>query len=103
MGAPSASRLEVVGAQHRAHDGEEAAQDPVLVEALDGVDRLLDLPRDRVRGLGRAVAGGIEARAEQLHQRGRHARMGEQRPLHVALAERDRAPAAGSARPPAGP
>ena len=81
--------LEVVGAQHRAQDGEEAAQDPVLVEALDGVDRLLDLPRDRVRCLGRAVAGGIEARAEQLHQRGRHARMGEERPLHVGLAERD--------------
>ncbi len=88
LGRAASVRLEVVRSQHRAHDGEEAAQDPVLVEALDRVDRLLDLVRDRVRGRRGVLALGGEARAEELHQRGRHARMGEQRLLHIALAER---------------
>jgi hypothetical protein len=77
----------VVGSQHRAHDGEEAAQDPILVEAVDGIDRLLDIARDRVRGV--AIAGGVEARTEQLHQSRRHVRMGDERLLYVPLAEGD--------------
>ena len=42
-------RLEVVRAQHGADDAQEAAQDPVLVEALDGVDLALQPPLERTR------------------------------------------------------
>ena len=54
--------LEVVGPQHGAHDGEEAAQDPILVQAVDGVDRLLDLAGDRVRGVAIVADGSKRAR-----------------------------------------
>ena len=82
-------RQEVVRAQHRLHDAQEAAQDAVLVERVDGVDRLLDLaprtpsapPRSPVR---------VEARVEELARARRATPVcAEQRLLHVAVAERD--------------
>ena len=80
--------LEVVGAQHRAHDRQEVAQDAVLVEALDGVDALLELARDRLRSVVVTRARGVEAGVEQLDERARDVGVGEQRLLHVAVAER---------------
>ena len=79
---------EVVRAQHRAHDRQEAAQDPVLVEAVDGVDRLLDLARDV---LGPPAVAGRDRSARGTAPRARAATpaMREQRVLHVAVAERD--------------
>ena len=58
--------LEEVRAQHRAHHGEEAAQDLVLVEALDGVDRLLDSTGDRLGRPSSASAGSKRARNRSI-------------------------------------
>ena len=67
----------------------EAAQDPVLVEALDGVDRLLDLLADRLRLIEIAPLG-VKSGAEQAHQQHRDLGVGNQRALHVGVRERDR-------------
>ena len=79
--------LEEVGAQHRPHDVEEAAQDAVLVEALDRVDLLLDR---RAEPLGRAR--GRPPRGRSARAPGRPAAAppagGDERLLHVAVAER---------------
>ena len=86
---PVGGRLEEVRPQHRADDGVEAAQDAILVEARDGVDRLLDLGRARSRRLVAALLRRVEAGAEQGDQLGGDAGVGDQRALHVAVAERD--------------
>ena len=49
-----------------AHDRQEAAQDPILVEALDAVDRLLELVARSPRRRGSSWPSGIEAGPEQL-------------------------------------
>ena len=51
VGLPSAVVLEGVGADDRADHRQEAAQDAVLVEAGDGVERLFDLGRDPLGGV----------------------------------------------------
>ena len=79
---------EVVGPQHRVDDRQEAAQDPVLVQALDRVDRLPDLDPQSLCLV--VVAGiGIEPRAEQLDEQRRDVGVAEQRALHVRVRERD--------------
>jgi hypothetical protein len=90
LGPAARPGLEVVRPQDRLDHGEEAAQDPVLVEALDRVDLLLDVRGDRVGRLRAVVAVRVEARVEELDQRHRDGRMGDERLGHVALAERDR-------------
>ena len=91
--------LEEVGPQHRAHHGEEAPQDLVLVEALDRVDRLLDAADDRLRGrIVRLVR--VEAGAEQVDQHRGDVRVGDEHLLDVAVAE-GRAGLAQIARDPA--
>src|SRR5207247_8885156 len=78
--------LEVVRPQHRLDDAEEAAQDPVLVEARDRVERL---PYVRRPGPGIAFAlRGIEAEPEELDEAARDARVPGQARLHVRLAAR---------------
>ena len=80
--------LERVGADGGADNAQEAAQDPVLVEARDGVERLVDLGRDplRPRGVG---AFGVQARGEQLDQQPRDVGVGEDRALDVGVREAD--------------
>ena len=79
---------EIVGAQRRAHHRLEAAQDPVLVEAGDRVDRLPDLGGQPLGSVG--VAGvGIKPGAEQLDQQRGDVGMRQQRALHVGVRERD--------------
>ena len=61
--------LEVAGPQHRPDDAQEAAQDAVLVEALDGVDRSLDLSLESTRVCVAAIASyGVEAQMEELDE-----------------------------------
>ena len=64
--------LEVVRPQHRLDHAEEAAQDPVLVEAGDRVEPRLDLP-DELVGLRLRVFASrrLEAEAEELHEQAR--------------------------------
>ncbi len=82
------AELEVVRPQDRAHDAEERAQDPVLVEAHDGVDLLLDVPDD---GVDRAaiVTVGVEPEREQRDEQLGDVRLPEQRPFHVGVRECD--------------
>ena len=88
LGRAVGAGLEVVGAQRRRDDRQEVAQDPVLVEALDAVDGLLDARRDLLGRVGVAAARWVEARAEEHDQLGRDLRVGEQRLLHVGIGER---------------
>ena len=88
LGPPVRVRLEVVRSQHRADDTQIAAKNAVLVETLDGVDRLLDLLRERTRPRLRVLAPGrIEAQAEELDESPGDLRVGDERVLHVVLAE----------------
>ena len=81
--------LEVVRPQHGADDAQEAAQDPILVEALDGVDRALQLalerPRLRIRVL---EPRRVEPKPEELDEPARDVGVRRERVLHVVLAER---------------
>ena len=79
--------LEPVRAQHGADHLEEAAQDPVLVEARDRVDRLDDLAVELARIV--ILARRVEAALEQLDERRRDLGMPGERLLHVRVAERD--------------
>ena len=78
-----------VGAQRRLHRVDEVAQDAVLVEALDRLQRGLDRARaiaPRARPSSRRdVEPRIEARVEQRDDVGRDARMLDQRRPHVVL------------------
>ena len=76
---------EEVGAQRRTHDAQEATEDQVTVEALDGVDGLLDAALQLGRALG-IGARRVEAGAKQLEQQGGHVGMRGQHVLHVAIA-----------------
>ncbi len=79
--------LEEVRPHRRFDDVEEAADDPVLVEALDRFERRFDPPHDRFRS--RVVdAVGIEPAAEQRDQRRRDLRMAPERRPHGMLGER---------------
>ena len=78
-GDPSATgRLEVVGPQRGRHQPQEAAQHPVLVQALDQVDAALDVG-DRLLGeetaVGVAVEVGVEPDGEQLDEPARDVRI----------------------------
>ena len=73
-------RLEVVRPQHRADDAQEAAQDPVLVQTLDRIDRALQL-RSSARALRRCprierdrAAAGRARRSRARHRDARRAR-----------------------------
>ncbi len=79
---------EEVRAQDRLHDRQEAAQDPVLVEALDGVDRLLDLARRAARPRRRRARRGRSA-PRTADEQDRDLRVADQRALHVGVRERD--------------
>ncbi len=80
--------LEVVRPQDGADDAQVAAQDPVLVEARDLVDRGLDLPVERVRlRVGVDEPRRVEAQTEELDEPARDQRMRGQGVLHVGLAE----------------
>ena len=80
--------LEVVRAQDGADDAEEPAQDPVLVEALDRVDRALELALQRARlRVGILGPRRIEPHPEQLHEPARDVGVREERILLVRLAE----------------
>ena len=80
--------LEVVRPQHRPDHAQERAQDPVLVEARDAVEAVLDLGDHRVHlGVERRVAGRLEAKPEELDETAREFRVGGQRLLHIGLAE----------------
>ncbi len=87
--APHVIGAEEARAQNRLHDGEEAAQDPVLVEAPDGVDRLADLLRQRL-GAGVVTTVGVEPGVKQRHEQARDVGVGEQRPGDVGAGIGDR-------------
>ena len=80
------ARPEVVRAQRRLDDREEAAQDAVLVEALDGLDRRLDPRRDRPSASSSSPRARVEARVEELDERARRSSgCARERLLHVAV------------------
>src|SRR2546422_209800 len=82
---PFGSALEVVRSQRGDDHVQEAAQDPVLVEADDRVERLHDL-RHELPDLELAVAADrIEARREELDERARDSGIRRQARLHVVL------------------
>ena len=79
---------EPVGPLRGLHQGQERAEDAVLVEAGDGVDgRLEPLREDAGLVVGVGLAGRVEAGVEQLHQQAGDVGVGGQRPLHVGLRE----------------
>ena len=81
-------RLEVVRPQHRTDDAEEATQDPVLVEALDRVDRALQIALERPRlRVGVLEPPRVEAEPEELDEPARDVGVRREGVLHVALAE----------------
>ncbi len=89
------TELEVVGPQRRADVRQVGAQDPVVVEAGDVVERPLDPGDDLVdpRGPGLgvggdAVASGVEARLEELHEHAGDVGVAAQRLLDVVDGER---------------
>ena len=86
---PVVCELEVVGPQRRLDEAQEAAQDPVVVEARDGVDLLLD-PRGDVVRLGLAVVASrrVEPDLEEIHELAHDLGVRRQGLLHVGLAER---------------
>ncbi|NCL74427.1 hypothetical protein AIIKEEIJ_01872 [Rhodococcus sp. YH1] len=81
---PVVAGHEVVGAQRRPDEAEETAQDPVGVEADDGVD-----PADQFGGgVLLAVGGrlvGVEHRLEQFGEQRGGVRVGEQHTFDVVL------------------
>ena len=80
--------LKEVRPQHRADHAEEAAQDPVLVEALDRVELALDLPDKLVRLLlDVGCPRRREAEPEELDEQSREPRVPGERRLHIRLAE----------------
>jgi len=91
---------EVVRAQGRVDQGQQAAQDAVRVEAGDLVDQLGDLDRQRLGA--RAPVVGRQHRAEpgleQPDQRGRHVGVAEHGVLDVVLAVGLVGPGAGTWR-----
>ena len=91
LGRAVRTTLEPVGAQGRLDEGEELAQDAVLVEIGDLVERGLDRRHlRRARGLAIARERRVEARAEELQQRTRELGIGRQRLLHVGETEGER-------------
>ena len=78
--------LEGVGADDRADHRQEAAQDAVLVEARDGVERLFDLGRDPLGGVA-VVAVGVQAGLEKLDQEPRDVGVCDHRALDVGVRE----------------
>ena len=82
------ARVEVVRAQHRPDHVQEHAQDLVLVEALDGVDRRLDA-LGHLLGVLAVGPARVEARLEQRDDQPCDLRVGHERLLHVAVAERE--------------
>ena len=92
------ARLEVVGAQGGADHAQIAAQDAVLVEIRDLLERGLDPGLDLERGvepgdrpvlplLRALLPGRVEADLEQLDQHGRDPGVGGERILDIGLAE----------------
>jgi hypothetical protein len=85
---PVVAGLEVGRPQHRLDHAEEAAQDPVLVEARDLVEVSLELADER---LGPRVRGPpparLEAKAKELDQPAGDSGVRGQALLHVRLAE----------------
>ena len=77
----------VVRAQDRSDHGEIQGQDPVLVEARDGLD-LRDDPSVELLGAGGVRMLGIQARREQLDEHPRDVGVREQRRHEVVVAER---------------
>ncbi len=87
--AATGVRLEVVRPQDCADDAQEAAQDPILVEALDRVDRGLQLPLERPRlRVGVLEPHRVEPQPEELDEPAGDVGVRGQRVLHVGLAER---------------
>ena len=81
--------LEVVRPQHPLDRAEEAAQDPILVEARDPVELFLDLLDEPTDLDVRAFAPRrFEAEVEQLYEQAGDIRVPRERLLHVGLAER---------------
>ena len=68
-GAPSAIGLEEVGAQRRVDDVEEAADDAVLVEAVDRPASAVSISAAAVAAAPLVGRVRVEARAEHLDQR----------------------------------
>ena len=79
-------RLEEVGTDGRVDDVEEAADDAVLVEALDAFERRLDLGDLPLR-LVLVHRVGVETAPEQLYERSRQPGMAAERRPHVVLGE----------------
>ena len=88
LGRPRSLGAEVVRAQDCPHDRQEAAQNSILVEAGDRVDRHLDRAPE---SLGHLRVGfvGIEPGHEQLHQQPGDVGVADQRAFHVGIRERD--------------
>ena len=88
LGLPALVGLEVVRAQDGAHDAEEAAQDPVLVQARDAVDRRRELAGERARLRVRVLeADRVEPEPEELDEPAGDGRVRVEGVLHVGLAE----------------
>ena len=77
---------EEVGAQHRPDGAVEHPQDLVLVEALHGVDGLVDPAHDVLAVLA-VPAARVEAGPEQRDQQARDLRVGDHHRPHVGVAE----------------
>jgi hypothetical protein len=77
--------LEPVRAQRREHEVQQAAEDAVLVERLDAVDRRGDLVDEPV-GVLLAIEPGIEPGDEALDEPARDVGVRGQRVLDVRLA-----------------
>ena len=75
---PFRRTLEVVSSDGRANDRETVAQDPVLIEARDVVDRSLDLGPESV-GSREVGVVGVKPRTEKLDEQPRHRRIAGQR------------------------
>ena len=76
-----------VGAQRRLDQAELVAQDAVVVERLDLVQRGQDRLAHRLLGRLVALVLGVEAQLEQLHEVGGQRRVLDQRVVLVALGE----------------
>ena len=78
-------RLEPIGAQRREHQMHHAAQDPVLVERGDRIQRGFELVDEPV-GVALAVEPGVEPRHEQFDERAGDVGMCGERFRHIGVA-----------------
>ncbi len=91
--SPAAVALVEVGAQRSLHESQIRAQDPVFIQAGDGIESRAEQADELLsvafRGTARVGDVRIEARLEQLDEVARDRRIRTERALHVRLAERD--------------